>query len=295
MLLLGLFSCGLLAPAPASGEDTTESREVPAVGAPGTAPAWQIGLRAGWGISSHAQGALDSDLFITDPDIHLTAQSGFGKAVNEVDLAIDVLTPWQIGIARPFVTFGGGLAVGDNENTGGITSIPTSRLTGGNPTPPGLPESFSGLTSASLEDVANFYTRVGADLAFPMPIEGSTAPFHFRPYAGFDLRAYRGTLNVTPSVLLPVAGPGNLPPDLEENSRFTRVSPLLGAEFVIPLCAHDCWGVDVYFGGEYQFDVGGRDNLSATLDGAQAFASVSGGNVFRGFAGLQYHFRLGGD
>lgn len=268
----------------------SEPAAAPAVSAP-PPPAFQIGLRAGWGISSHSDGALDTGLSVPDfPPSPLSASSGFSKSVNEVDLAVDLLLPWQAGIARPFVTLGGGIGVGDNEKTGGETVIMT-QVFSADPLPPEVPRRLVGLTTATLEDVGHFYTRVGADLGFEMPGAETNGFFHVRPYVGFDVRAYTGTLGLFPSVLLPVIGPdGDLPADREIEESFTRVSPLLGGEIVVPLCAHERWGADVYFGAEYQFDVGGKHNIQTLIDEAIGSAAVSGGDVVRGFAGFQVHF-----
>ncbi len=268
----------------------SEPAAAPAVSAPPPPPAFEIGLRAGWGLSSHSQGTLESTLSIPDWPQRLRAESGFSKAVNEVDLAVDLLLPWQAGIVRPFVTLGGGIGVGDNEKTGGETVVDLQMLSQ-DPLPPGLPSSVQGLTTATLEDVGHFYTRVGADLSFAMPGGEGSGSFHVRPYTGFDVRAYTATLGGFPSVLAPFTGPGaDLPPDVERSENFSRVSPLLGAEVVVPLCSHERWGVDVYFGGEYQFDVGGDHDLRLRIEDATATGAFSGGNVVRGSAGFQVRF-----
>lgn len=268
----------LLCPLHASADDAD---------AAAAAETWRIGLRAGYGLSYHGQGTLESDVNIppdpNDPDDDgpefVPGRSAYSKAIDEVDLAVDVTAPCELGPARPFVTLGGGLGVGRNEKKGGLGTIR------GDTEEMGL-VSLSGISAMTLEDVAHFYTRVGAD--FAVPAFGEThPPLRVRPFAGFEVRRYRATLGVYPSIV-PFAQ--EAPPDTEASRSFTDVSPLVGAEVVVPLAATPWGGLDVYLGGEYAFGVNGARTLGFELEDAMISGRADGGNVARLFTGFQLRF-----
>ena len=92
---------------------------------------------------------------------------------------------------------------------------------------------------------------------------------------------------INPATLLPY-------PIVEDDSRFTRFQPKIGAEFTVPLCDHGCWGMSTYLGADYSFDVGGSKRVTTlTPGGFPAWSQVNPGNVTTIRAGFQLDLHTG--
>jgi hypothetical protein len=243
-----------------------------------TSPNWKLGLRAGYGKAFY-QGSLESRISGTPAlDGMPTASSGFHLGLNQVDLAIDLQTPDYFGPVSLFTTLGGGLSVGDTENSGANFGR----------------WGMTGLSAAALQDNGSFYMHLGPSIKVPCPVVDDRS-FDVRPYTGFDVHSYTGTLRLDESAFLNPATGRNFP-IVDDTRGFTRVNPLLGFESVFHVCSHDCGGLDFYAGYSHSFSTSGSTRISAmTPGGFSSYALVNPGDIDRIYVGAQWHFNFGGN
>jgi len=275
-----------LAGSPATGAPTVESTQTESrlsqedIQKLPTGRRWDFGLRAGYTGALHDGGDMQSAITNAAGTANLlglpTGDSGYHPYTQGADLAFSVTAPFSFGPEiRPFVTVGGFVPGGDSTVDAGNFGWTNN----------------TGLSNAFLEERGNFYTHVGLDV--PLRCRTFDRTFHVRPYTGFDVRMYTAGLRldesafINPATLLPY-------PIVEDDSRFTRFQPKIGAEFTVPLCDHGCWGMSTYLGADYSFDVGGSKRVTTlTPGGFPAWSQVNPGNVTTIRAGFQLDLHTG--